>query len=219
MGMFGDKSVLDMTDAEFNEWKAAIERQREYERRLSIIQTPLVYERAWESAAFHGMGAVKDGKLITAAEMWESPEQHDAREVLAKILSIRIDNEAPYLIAKAIIKDLHDMDLEIAGIKPPLVHVTPEGNASLIPRDHYGAVAALQSERDALMHQLMALKAEREPKHMASWLALKAELASEKAKRKEDVRMFGEMLAEMTRAKTMCADRRAAIAAPGAGEG
>ncbi len=35
MGMFGSKSVLDMTDAEFEQWKADIERQREFERRFS----------------------------------------------------------------------------------------------------------------------------------------------------------------------------------------
>lgn len=34
MGMFGNKSVLDMTDAEFEQWKADIERQREFERRF-----------------------------------------------------------------------------------------------------------------------------------------------------------------------------------------
>lgn len=35
MAMFGTKSVLDMTSEEFEAWRAAIDRQREYERRFN----------------------------------------------------------------------------------------------------------------------------------------------------------------------------------------
>ena len=56
MAMFGDKSVLDMTADEFSEWKAAIQKQAEYEREFKA-GTAAALASAKLRIAFFGVDA------------------------------------------------------------------------------------------------------------------------------------------------------------------
>lgn len=60
MGMFGNKSVLDMSKAEFEEWRAAIERQRENEREFREATARVVTE-----CHARGIGSGIAGKIIS----------------------------------------------------------------------------------------------------------------------------------------------------------
>lgn len=57
MAMFGEKSIVDMTNEEFQEWKVAVERQRAIEKRFDE-RTAKVVASTLLHLKFFGLGTL-----------------------------------------------------------------------------------------------------------------------------------------------------------------